>query len=512
MKKPQTDAIGYLPPSTVKVTAVLLALLQAACLCARADGRASWPQFRGPNGQGISACAHPPLSFSKATAAWSVEVPPGHSSPAVLGNKIFLTAFEAKKLDCRAYDRTTGKLLWAKPVATEKIEETHVFSNPAAATPAADADHVVFYIGSYGLLAYTHDGQLSWERKLPQQVSRGHYGSGTSPVLCDDLVILALDSDEGGSRLLAVRRASGDLAWEIPRPLFMAGWSTPVVCTKAGHSEIVLLGSKKLVAYNPTDGQELWSVPGFTMETACSPAFDGDRVFACSAGLGGRSSLHFESSFWAQLLVFDANKDGKIQINEVPEDFHLVLRPELPEGHPGRLLPFNVKGMLKGMDEDKDGAVSEQELIKFTEGFEKSDAPVLMAVRPGQSVKNEDRVAWTNSRGIPEVPSPLAYQGKLYLVRDGGLLQCVDTRTGSVLYQERIGASGGYTASPVAAEDRIYLASQSGTITVIDARSDKLHVLAQNALEEKITATPALVDNSIYVRTDKHLYAFSGGN
>ena len=151
-------------------------------------------------------------------------------------------------------------------------------------------------------------------------------------------------------------------------------------------------------------------------------------------------------------------------------------------------------------------------MIKFTEGFKKSDAPVLMAVRPGLSLKNEDRVAWTYSRGIPEVPSPLSYRGKLYLVRDGGLLQCMDTRTGSVLYRERIGASGGYTASPVAAEDHIYLASQSGTITVIDARSTKLNVLAQNALEEKITATPALVGNSIYIRTDKHLYAFGRGN
>ncbi len=166
MNKPQTNVIGYLPPSAPKAIAVLLALLHIACSCARADGRTAWPQFRGPNGQGISASAHPPVVFSKASAAWSVEVPPGHSSPAVLGDKIFLTAFEAKKLDCRAYDRTTGKLLWAKPVAAEKIEETHAFSNPAAATPAADADHVVFYIGSYGLLAYTHDGQLSWERKL----------------------------------------------------------------------------------------------------------------------------------------------------------------------------------------------------------------------------------------------------------------------------------------------------------------------------------------------------------
>ena len=112
------------------------------------------------------------------------------------------------------------------------------------------------------------------------------------------------------------------------------------------------------------------------------------------------------------------------------------------------------------------------------------------------------------ARGIPEIPSPLCYRGKLFLVRDGGLLQCLDAATGSVLYQERLGVSGGYAASPVAADDRVYLCSQSGTVTVIDARSNQLKVLSRNALGEKIAATPAMVDDQLYVRTEKHLFAF----
>jgi hypothetical protein len=114
------------------------------------------------------------------------------------------------------------------------------------------------------------------------------------------------------------------------------------------------------------------------------------------------------------------------------------MRPELPEGHPGRLLPFNVRDMLRGIDEDKDGAASENEWKKAEEGFEQSDVPVLMALRPGQFPKSEDRVAWTYGKGIPEIPSPLAYDGKLFLIRDGGLLQCMDTQTGTVLYHERL--------------------------------------------------------------------------
>jgi len=88
-------------------------------------------------------------------------------------------------------------------------------------------------------------------------------------------------------------------------------------------------------------------------------------------------------------------------------------------------------------------------------------------------------------------------------------LQCLDTAKGTVMYQERLGVTGGYAASPVGARDLVYLASQSGTITIIDARSESLKVLARNALGEKIAATPAFAENVLYVRTDKHLFAFA---
>jgi outer membrane protein assembly factor BamB len=272
----------------------------------------------------------------------------------------------------------------------------------------------------------------------------------------------------------------------------------------------VLLGSKKLAAYDPGSGKELWSLPGFPLETTCSPAFENERLFACSAGLGGRSGRKFDFDGWKQFLALDKNKDGKVQFEEVPAEFRLVIRAELPEGHPGRLLPFNIRDMIQGLDEDKDGALSEQEWNKGMDAFESMDVPVLMAVRGGLEHKEEDRLVWKFGRGVPEIPSPLAFHGKLFLVRDGGILQCMDASKGTMLYQERLGVSGGYAASPIGAQDRVCLASQSGTIIVLDAASDSLKVLARNPLGEKITATPALAENAIYVRTDKHLFAFAG--
>jgi outer membrane protein assembly factor BamB len=499
---------AHLPFPTCPGLAGALVFLLTAAPCTL-PGQAFWPQFRGPLGQGLSPSARPPVAFAKTNALWSTPVPPGHSSPVIWGNRIFFTCIESNRLDCRAYDRSNGKLLWVRPVTVEKLEETHGYNNPAAPTPAVDADLVVFYFGSCGLLAFTPDGKPLWAKKLPTQVSRGHYGTGTSPILYKDYVVLANDTDEGGSRLLAFKRQSGEPAWETPRPLVTSGWSTPVLWSDRGHSEIVLLGSKKLSAYDPDNGKELWSVPGFALETACSPAIEGDRLFACSAGIGGRSNPKFDFDGWKQLVAFDSNKDGKVQFEEIPEGFHLMIRPELPEGHPGRLLPFDTRGMIKGMDEDKDGALSEQEWKKSMDGFESLDTPVLMALRAGPVQKDEDRVLWKAGRGIPEIPSPLAYQGKLFLVRDGGLLQCLDTTKGSILYQERLGVPGGYTASPIAADGRVYFTSQSGTITVIDARSGSLNIIAQNPIGEKISATPALAENLIYVRTENHLFAFA---
>lgn len=473
-----------------------------------AAGQAYWPQFRGPLGNGVAPQTDPPIQCATTSAVWVAETPPGHSSPVVWGDKIFLTAIADNQLQCRAYDRRSGALLWSKPVAAEEIEKTHPFSNAAAPTPVVDQNRAVFYLGSRGLLAYTHDGELAWEKKLPPQASRGNYGSGASPVLCGDLVVLALDTDGGSSRLLALKRSTGEQAWEAPRPGFSAGWSTPVVCQSAGQSEILLLGSKRLVAYDPANGSELWSMPGFTLETAASPAFDEAGVYVCSAGIGGRSSQKFESPGWDQLLAFDANKDGKVQLEEPPEDFKIVIRPELPEGHPGRRLPFDIRGMLKGMDGDKDGALTKTEWDASLGKMEASDVPVLMALRAGASVKDTERVTWKYGRGIPEVPSPLCHAGKLFLVRDGGLLQVMDATKGEVLYQERLGVGGGYVASPVGSGDRVYLCSHSGTVIVIDARSPKLNILARNPLGEKISATPAFVEKFMYIRTDKHLYAF----
>lgn len=469
-----------------------------------------WPQFRGPNGQGVAEGARPPVVFDAGHAlAWKTPVGIGHSSPCVWGDHLFLTVYEQGALACRAHDRNTGRPLWTGSVPAESIEPTHAFSNPAAPTPAADARRVIAYFGSYGMVCWDHDGHEAWRRPFPAPMSRGKYGSASSPIITGDRVVQLIDSNEGRSRLVALDAATGAIVWDQPRPLCSAGWSTPVVSTLHETRELVVLGSKLLVAYDPDSGKERWSLGGFPAETVAVPALGEGLLFAGGAAIGGRANPTFDLDWWDELVRFDRNGDGRLEPDEMPGDHRIVQRPELPDGHPGRLLPFPPRALIRGMDSDKDGSVDAAEWRASMAAFESRDTPVLMAVRPGGSTLNaEERVVWEHHRGIPEIPSPLYYRGKLYLIRDGGILTCHEAASGIELYSKRIGVPGGYCASPIAADGRIYIASQSGTIVVLDATEAAMKVLARNRVGEPITATPALAGNTLYVRGAEHLLAF----
>jgi outer membrane protein assembly factor BamB len=102
----------------------------------------------------------------------------------------------------------------------------------------------------------------------------------------------------------------------------------------------------------------------------------------------------------------------------------------------------------------------------------------------------------------------LLYKGRLFLIRNGGVVTCLDAATGKVIYRSRTGAPGAYFASPVAADGHIYLASSEGVVTTIASDGDQLKVLARNELGEEIIATPAIAGNAIYVRTVRGLFAF----
>ena len=116
-------------------------------------------------------------------------------------------------------------------------------------------------------------------------------------------------------------------------------------------------------------------------------------------------------------------------------------------------------------------------------------------------------MSWNLRNGIPEISSPVFHSGRLYLVRDGGTLSCVNAATGEVVYRERLGAAGQYSASPVIASDRVYLVSSKGVLTVVRS-GDQFEIVHQADLNGSISATPAMDHDSLYMRTDDAMLAF----
>jgi outer membrane protein assembly factor BamB len=476
------------------------------------QGKVNWNQFRGPNGQGVAQADSVPVNFSPdSNVLWKTVIPMGRSSPVIWNDRIFLTANESanrKELITLSIDRKHGKILWRKVIQAETNVRFHPMNGPASSTPAVDEKHVYVYFGTYGLLCYDHAGNKVWQRKI--DTPKNKYGMAISPILYEDKVILVLDSDGGSSRLLAVNRNTGDTAWEQPRSLFKAGWSTPMIWRHGDTEELVVLGSRRLTSYNPSTGEEIWWAGGFPQETVGVPVTGDGLLFAGAAALGGRGDDKLDAARTWKITIeeFDRNNDNQIQRDEMTKGFAFIQRPELPKDNPGYGLPVrNMDTLLRIFDHDKNRIISEAEWMQTMSGFAAISRPNLVAIRPGATKDaRKSHLAWEIRRGIPETPSILYYQGKLYLLRAGGVLTCLQASTGNEIFRERIGAAGQYIASPIVAGDKLIAASVPGVVTVIQI-ADKLNILANNKFGEKIFATPAVAENKIYLRTTGHLYA-----
>jgi outer membrane protein assembly factor BamB len=449
---------------------------------------ANWPQFRGSDGLGIGEGAEPPTHFGAASnVLWKTALPAGHSSPCIWGNRIFLTGFAGKKLETIALDRTTGTVLWRETAPAERIEPAHRIANPAASTPATDGDRIYSYFGSFGLITYDFDGKELWRMPLPPPMVE--FGTGTSPILAGDLLVLVCDQDQG-SFLLAVDKKTGKTAWRVERPEFRRSFATPCIWKHDGTEELVVPGSIWLTSYNLKNGSERWRYSGTSRVANSTPVFGNGLVFNSYWNIGGDEGERITMPPFEEFASEnDKNKDSKLT------------RDEIPNGP--------VRDRFSQMDLNKDGLVTPAEWQNMREMFANAENAVI-AIRPGgHGDITKTHVAWKSTRSLPYVSSPLFYRERLYTVKSGGLFSCYEAKTGKVIYQdERLDAPGDYYSSAVAAGGKIFLASQKGVVTVI-APSDKLEVLARNDLREQIFATPAIVDGTLYLRTANALYAFA---
>ena len=269
-----------------------------------------WPRFRGPDGAGAAAGGRFPATFTPADFAWSTPLKgTGVSSPAVWGDRVFVTAADGPRRLLYRIDAASGAVVWEKdvklnPDGPPAEPGLHAKNDPASATPTADATRVftTFSDGQrVAVQAFDQDGKELWRTDLGGFV--GQHGHGASPVRVDvppadlpgpdavrELVVLTNDQDGSGG-VVALDAATGETVWSSPRDSREVAYSTPIVLRRPGKPLALLTasGAAGIVALDAASGAELWRTGEFPSRVVASPALAGGLAWAqCGSGGAGK--------------------------------------------------------------------------------------------------------------------------------------------------------------------------------------------------------------------------------
>jgi outer membrane protein assembly factor BamB len=450
------------------------------------DGPAAWSRFRGPNGSGVADTGTLPAEIGPdRNVIWKTELLPGHSSPILSAERIFLTAFEGELLFTYGLDRDTGEVLWRSQAPRAREERIDPRNSPASPSPVTDGDNVYVFFADFGLLSYDLEGNERWRHELGP--FNNIYGMGASPILVDDKVILVCDQSTD-SYVLALAKRDGSVVWKTDRPEASSGHSTPILWEPEGEpAQLLVPGSFLLTAYSIDTGEKIWWVGGLSFEMKSTPVIHNDLIFVNGYGSPiNQPGNHVEMPPFEEALVqYDDDGDGHLSRDEVAGT--------------------QAASWYDFIDRHQDGLMNLADWDYFLAALSSTNG--MLAIRlGGQGDMTDESVVWTYHRAVPQLPSPLIYRDVLYMVNDGGIVTSFDAMTGEVLDQGRLqGAVDSYYASPVAADGKIYFLSELGMQAVVEP-GGALEVVAVNDFDDLAYATPAIADGRIYLRTRGALY------
>jgi outer membrane protein assembly factor BamB len=245
-----------------------------------------WLQWRGASGDGVSTEVGLPQTWSREKGVvWRVELPAaGNSTPVIAGDRIFLTQPSAEKAQrgLLCLDVQSGKTIWSRTVEWSGPDPTHSTNPVCSSSAVTDGERVLAWFGSAGLHCWDVEGRLLWSRDLG--VQRHIWGYGSSPVIADGRVYLNFGPGEN-SALYALDVKSGEVLWQ--RADYTGSWSTPVIRTLAGRSQLLLSVPFRVRSFDPADGRELWVCEGTNALCYTSPLVHADSVIA----MGGYNGM-----------------------------------------------------------------------------------------------------------------------------------------------------------------------------------------------------------------------------
>ncbi|HUG66946.1 MAG TPA: PQQ-binding-like beta-propeller repeat protein [Pirellulaceae bacterium] len=406
---------------------------------------AHWPQWRGPQANGVAKDCDPPIEWSPSkNVTWKVPIPgEGSATPIIWEDQIFVvTAIETDRVAAAppqadeqakteppanfyqyvvlCFDRSSGKQLW-RQIACEQVphEGKHYTNTFASASPTTDGQRLYVSFGSRGIFCYDFTGHLLWTRDLGDMQTRYGWGEATSPVIHGDYLVINWDH-ESQSFIEVLDPSTGATKWRADRDE-PTSWATPLVVEHAGRTHVIVNGTNRVRSYDLATGDVIWECGGQSVNAIPSPIRAGEVVFCMS---GYRSS--------AALAI-----------------------------------PLSSQG----------------------------------------DITDTKHILWHHRQGTPYVPSPIIHDEHIYFTGSNtGILSCLDIRTGKPIFeQQRLPELKSVYASPVAVNGRIYFTDRDGT-TVVIRHGSKLEVVAINKLAEPIDASPAIVGDQMFLRTANHLY------
>jgi outer membrane protein assembly factor BamB len=432
----------------------LLCSLQSAFAASTVD----WPQFRGPNGGGVSQDAAPVTwnIESGENIRWQTPIPGlGHACPIIWHDRIYVaTAIKpGSKPDLRiglygdinsytekephqwrllCLDKTTGKIVWDKRVleAVPRVQR-HTKSTHCNSTPAIDGKRLVAILGSEGLFGFDLEGNELWHKDLGPMdpgfyvVTNTSWGFGSSPVLHEGKVIV--QCDVLSEQFLAVfDESNGRELWRTRRD-DVPTWSTPVVVSTRERTEIIVNGLRQIGGYDFETGKSVWQLREGGDIPVASPILADDLVILTSA-------------------------HGKAR--------------------PMRAVRLNASG----------------------------------DITPPELSATNQAIAWSHPRQGDYLQTPIVVGDLLWGALDS-IITCFNVHTGRIHYSERIGdAAEGFTASPVAAGGKLYFTGERGDVFVLPA-SEQFSVIATNKLGGICLSTPAISEGTLFFRTTEKLIA-----